>query len=153
MDMKPDEFKQHMENLKKPEGTITPPPHLRLTILNARASATFGIWVILIPALFLIFVLLKYYLRIDSTFLTSIEDFITRIDRSPATWFLQPILLLALPAVSIIINLLAITHVSWERQAKVLTLSMKLRLINILILVASTVIVACFVLYLLVENL
>ncbi len=151
--MKPDEFKQHMENLKKPEGAVTPPPHLKLAILNAKASATFGVWVIAIPALFLFFVLLKYYMRIDSAFLTSIEDFVTRVDRNPATWFLQPILLLALPVLSIIINLLAITHIGWESKAKVLTLSMKLRLINILILVASTVVVTCFVLYLIVENL
>ena len=150
--MESDQFAKHMENLKKPEPSVMPPQELKLTILNASHSATLGIWVIVVPALFLFFVTLKYYFNLDTNLLTTIEEFITRVDRNPGTWFLQPVLLLGLPLASIVINILAITHISWHRSTKVLTFAVKLRWVNLLILLISTLIVTIFTLYLIMEN-
>lgn len=141
-----------MENLKKPDKAIMPPTHLKLAILNTKASATFGLWVIIIPGLFLLFVLLKYYLKIENPFLLSVEDFVMHVDRNSSTWFLQPLLLLALPMLSIIVNVLAITHFSWEPATRIFVISMKVRWINIVVLLLTTVIVTIFSLYLLMEN-
>jgi hypothetical protein len=150
--MEQDQFESHMENIRKPHVSVEPPQALKLTILNVKQSARFGLWAIVIPSMFLLFVLMRYYLSMESSMLSTIEAFIIRVDRNPVTWFVQALLLLGLPILSIVINLLAIMHISWERTTRVVTFAVKVRWINLVILVVSTLIAGAFAVYLLVEN-
>jgi hypothetical protein len=151
--MEHDEFLTRMENLKKPDPTVSPPQQLKLMILSTRSSATLGVWIIIIPLLFLFFVILKYYFRMNTEFLSDVEIFIGKVDKNPITWFLQPLLLLVLPFASILINLLAITQIHWQPELKILNFSVKLKWLNIIIMLVSTIIVTIFILYLITENL
>jgi hypothetical protein len=151
--MEHDEFLTRMENLKKPDPAVNPPQELKLMILSMRSSATLGVWIIIIPLLFLFFVILKYYFRMNTEFLTDVEIFIGKVDKNPVTWFLQPLLLLVLPFASILINLLAITQIHWQPEHKILNFSVRLRWLNIIIMLVSTIIVTIFILYLITENL
>ena len=150
--MKTEDFEKKMEDLRVPEVNTTAPVELKLTILNAQRSAAIGIWFVVVPCFFLTCVVMKYFFHINLGLLDTFEEMIVAIDRNPGTWWVQPVLLIGLPIVSIILNALAITHFQWQPGTKSLLVTIKIRWMNILILAISLSIVMIFFLYLLTEN-
>jgi lantibiotic transport system permease protein len=151
--MKPDEFKNKMENLKTPAAeNIKPPAEIKLAIMNARRSAGIGFWFVVVPYLFFILMLLKYELNINLGVLDAFGRLVGRIDGDPFLWWIQPVVLIVLPATGIVLNVLSITHFSWDTEKSSIVLTVKLRWVNILVLLFSVFIIGLLLLYLIVEN-
>jgi hypothetical protein len=152
--MKPEEFDHAMENLKTPrmENNITTPIELKLAIVNAKQSGKLGIIFTVIPALFLLFVLVKYYFKWNFGILQTLEEVIIAIDKNPNTWWIQPILLLLLPVIGIVLNVLSIIHASWNKPDSTLVLTVKMKWRNLIIIGISLSIITIFLLYLIGEN-
>ncbi len=151
--MKPNDFEKKMETLKKPDtSAVKPPLELKLTILNARRSAIIGIWFIVIPVTFLFCVLLTYYFKLHIDAATWFIEFIAKLDKSPATKWIGPTVLLGLPMAGIILNALAITHFELDGNQKSLIISIKLRWMNLILLGFCLIIMLIFLAYLIVEN-
>lgn len=146
-------FEERMENLKTPQvNDIQHQQRLKITLLNANKSSQIGIAFIAIPCLFLMGVFIKYWLGIDFKIFTVIEDGMSNLDEITYLKWIAPLLLVGLPLISIVINSLAITHFYWDKSNKELLMTVKYRLLNIVLLLISIGIVAIFILYAITEN-
>lgn len=140
-----------MENLKKPEiNAEASRRQIRLTILNAKKSAAWGIWFLIIPFLFIVSVTIKEFLRWDWGVANTIEEWIGSMDRS-AGWT-GPVLFLLLPSVAAVVNLLAIVHFLYDRVSKELIVTIRLKWFNIILVVISAAIIGVICLYAIMEN-
>lgn len=151
------DIEELMENLNPP--TIDVDQHqkeFRITLLHTKKSAIAGAIFLILPFLFLSGVILKHYLHIDLWLLTSVYEWIGDLDRqygdnSIINWIIR-ILLLFGPLIAIGVNLLSITHIRYEKTAKEIVLSFKLRWQNILIILICTIIFSIFFIYIILEN-
>jgi hypothetical protein len=152
--MNPEDFEKKMENLKMP-GTeaLRSPMETKLAIVGAQRSAAMGIWFIAIPCYFLFCVFMKYYFHINLGIFDTMVEMMSDLDKNPTMRFLSPILMVGLPLVGIVLNALAITHFAYLPSSRVLQVSIKVRWVNLAILLLSLGLVAIFVLYAIVENL
>ena len=151
--MNSEDFEKKMEDLKKP-GTdqVKEPIEIKLAILNAERSAAIGVWFVVVPCFFIACIAMKYLFHFNMGFLDTFEETMAELDRNPGTWWIQPVLLMGLPIVSIILNALSIMHFRWERLTRSLLITIKIRWFNLIILAVSAAIVMTFLLYLIVEN-
>ncbi|HYC83973.1 MAG TPA: hypothetical protein VEB86_02075 [Chryseosolibacter sp.] len=151
--MKPEEFEKRMENLDKPSADfVRPPAHIKVAILSARQSARIGFWLIVVPYLFFIFMVFKHELNINLGILDAFGSIVARVDGDPFLWWIQPVVLIVLPATGIVLNILSISHFDWDAEKSSIVLTIKLRWVNILVLTLSLLIVGMLFLYLTVEN-
>ena len=151
--MNPEEFQKKMEQIKTPSaGEVKQTVEIKLAILNAHRSAAMGVWFIVVPCFFIACVFMKYIFHIRLGLLDTFEEMISTLDKNPRTWWIQPVLLVGLPIVSIIINTLSITHFRWDSHTQSILITLKVRWINIIILLISAGIVTLFLLYLITEN-
>lgn len=147
-----EDFEKKMEDLKTPQINPEPPLELKLAIINADRSATLGLWFIVVPYFFFACLVMKYELQINLGLLDIITNAIQSTDKNPSLWWLQPLFLVGLPITGIIINILSITHFKWEKATSLLSVSIKLKWYNILVVLASLSVVGFLALYLVVEN-
>ena len=150
--MKPEDFEKKMEGLSTPKSEAVPPKELRLAIVSAQRSAAMGIWFIVMPWFFLMCVIMKYIFHLNLGIIDTFEQMMRALDKSPQTWWIGPMMLMGLPIVSIIINALAISHFKWESYTGSLIVSIRMRWLNLSVLVVSTGTVGIFFLYLITEN-
>ena len=151
--MSPEEFQKKMEEMKTPDARgVKQPEEIKLAILNAQRSAAMGVWFIVVPCFFIACVFMKYIFHVRLGLLETFEEVISALDKNPRTWWIQPVLLMGLPIVSIIINTLSITHFKWDSQTHTILITLKVRWVNIIILLISAGVVALFLLYLITEN-
>ena|SRR5260221_10569640 len=148
-----EDFEKKLENMGKPETkSVKPPIEIKLAIVNAQRSAVLGLWFIVVPCYFLFCVFMFYYFHMDYGIFGSIFELFSMLDRDPYAWILGPIILIVLPLIAIALNVLAITHFSFDGTEKVLKISIKLRWLNLAILLLSLTIVTIFIVYAFVEN-
>lgn len=153
------EFVKKMENLKVPE--INPGLHpgiVKMTIMNAQRSAALGVWLIVVPCYFLLCVLMYYYFHIKAGWFGSMFTLIAGLENVRGIDFFAPIIFLVLPVVCIIINALAITHVSIRRidpnrsTVRELNITVKLKLLNIVLILISIAILLAFLSFAMTES-
>jgi len=146
-----------MENLEPP--TIDVSQHqreFRMTLLNTKKSAIAGVILLILPFLFLSGVMLKHYLNIDLWLFTSVYQWIGDLDRqygdnSIINWIIR-ILLLFGPLAAVVVNLLSVTHIRYEKLSKEIVMSFRLKWLNWLIVGICSLIFLIFFFYLILEN-
>ncbi len=151
--MEEDEFINKMDNLKKPGfSTKEPNKKLKLAIVNSKKSAAMGVWFLLAPCYFLLMIFMKYYFNVNLHVIDIFEDFIASMDRSPVTKFIPPLFFVVLPIAGIIMNLLSIMFFEYDKERKQINISVKLKLLNISLVILSSAIILIFAFYLITEN-
>jgi hypothetical protein len=148
-----DEFLKKMENLNIPD--VNPLGHqkiIKFAVLNVSRSATMGVWLIVVPYYFLMCVLMKYYFHVHLGLFDTMVGMMTDLEKSPVMRILSPLLLLILPVTGAVVNTLAIVHVQYQVPVKELIISIKLKWINILLILLSLGIVCLFAGYVFIEN-
>jgi hypothetical protein len=144
-----DEFLKQMENLQVPDVDTAPHQQkVKMTIMNAERSAALGVWLIVVPSYFLFCVFMYYYFHRYMSWFGAMFTLVVSLDKNPYIDFLAPIVLFVLPIVAIIINALAITHVSHQKtttKVNELNITIKLKLLNLLLIIISLVIIAIFI--------
>jgi len=146
-------FEQMMENMDTPQtGDIRHQEQLKITVLNARRSSRAGLFFIIIPCIFLLGVFFKYIAGFDLHVFDDLEEWMARLDKDNSTKWIAPLLLVGLPILCIVVNALAITHFYWNKKLKELVITVKYKLVNIILLVVSIVIVGIFLIYAVQEN-
>ena len=151
--MEEDEFINKMDNLEKPGfSSKQPDKRLKLAIINSKKSASIGVWFLVAPCYFLLMIFMKYYFNINLHIIDIFEDFIASMDKSPITKFISPLFFVVLPITGIVINLLSIIYFEYDKERKQINISVKLKSLNILLIILSTVVVSIFALYLVTEN-
>jgi hypothetical protein len=154
-----DEFLKKMENLKVPD--VNPSEHqktVKMAIMNAERSAVLGVWLIVVPCYFLFCVFMYYYFHVRMNWFGAMFNLMSNLDKNPYLKFLSPLLLVLLPIVGIVINALSIIHVQYQKlepgQGKLreFSITVKIRIWNILLILVSLAIVCVFVGYVIIEN-
>jgi hypothetical protein len=147
--MKKEELEKKLETLQRP--AIMNDEHkqqLKLTLLNAKRTAWWGTLLIIIPALFILGVFLKYALGIGFIF-DPLDKYIFGPLLHSKYKFLEPLLLFLLPLFVLVINIIAITHFSIKKLPGNIDMmiSIKRKWWNWLIIIISAIIVAIIFLY------
>lgn len=126
---------------------------IRLTLLNTKKTAIWGIILILLPFLFLIAALLNQYLHIS--FLFKIFEFFYKSDARLHFWnVLSPIIFFTALITAFILNTLAIFHFSVKNDKKelLINVSIKKKTVNIIIIFVCFFLLIIFIAYGLFEN-
>jgi hypothetical protein len=155
-----EEFLKRMENLQIPD--LNPDSHqriIKLAVLNSSRSAVLGVWLIIVPCYFLFCVFMYYYFHIKwGGLFSAMINLMSDLDKNPVMKFLSPVILVVLPIISIIINALSIIHVQYpnyvpgQTRIKEFSITVKIKIWNILLMFVSLAIVCMFVGYVIVEN-
>jgi len=156
-----DEFLKQMENLKVPEVNPQEHPQLvKMAIMNADRSAVLGVWLIVVPCYFLFCVFMYYFshIRVGTSWFAAMFRLMSSLDKTRYIDFLGPVIMVVLPIVCIMINSLAIIHVNVQktgpRQSTVreFSVTIKIKVWNILLILISLVIVGTFIAYVMTEH-
>jgi hypothetical protein len=149
-----EEFSQKLQKMHKPQiESATHQVQLKITLLNAKRSAGIGVILVIIPCLFLLAVLIKYFLHINLPFFSALEEWMADKNHNVFIKMLIPLLLIGAPFIALIFNLLAILHFNFEKKVNELIITVKLKWINIIVSLICLLILFCFFLYAVGENL
>jgi len=157
--MNEDEFFKKMETLHIPE--VKPGFHqkpVKMAIMNSERSAALGVWLIVVPCYFLLCVFMYYLFHVHISWFGAMFSLLSGLDKMPYADYTVPLLLVVLPIICIIINALAITHVSVSRidpdrvQVREFAITIKIKWWNILLILLSLFIVFMFIAYVMTQN-
>lgn len=141
------DFLKEMENLSVPQ--LNPQHHhrVKMTILSAQKSASIGIWLIILPYIFYLWLFITSRLNINFP-KGWIWNYAMASLTTPWVAVLNYVLLLVLPGICLIANLLAITHVQYQNTSignakpNELVVTLKIRWFNIMLILLSLVLLA-----------
>jgi hypothetical protein len=151
--MKQKDVNSMLNNLEVPDpGNIKHQQELKIPLFSYKKSSRTGLWLLVLPLVFMAAVMLKYELGVFSTFLDMVESFFTAIDKNRYLHLLSPVIFLGLPSLAMIINLLSFTHYAVDKEKRELFITVKYRPLNIIIFLLSFAVLAIFCLYLMMEN-
>ena len=151
--MEENEFSNKMERLKKPVVQAEAAQRqIRLALLNTRKSAWWGFWVLVVPIIFLGANVIKELFNWHWGVTDNIIEWFAKLDQQRSTGWLTPVLFVLLPLVGAVINLLAILHFVYDKVAREIIVTIKLRWINIILVMISMLIVAFVLFYAVTEN-
>lgn len=151
--MAKNDFLKKMEELKKPDVVADASRRqVKLTIMNAKKSAFWGIWFLIVPLLFFVSIAIKELLHLDWGLSTGLIEKMAELDRNSATKWLTPVLFVLLPAACALANLLAIMHFSYDKLTRELLVAIKIKWLNIALAVISIAFVGMVLLYGIIET-
>ena len=156
--MEEKELHKLLEEMEQPNLDVhAHQKEFRLTLLNTKRSSLAGIILLILPFIFLSGVIFNHYLEIHIPIIGHIYEWITDMDRqfgdnSALNWIVRLSLLFG-PLIAGAINLMAITHIRWEKVQKELIISFKMRWQNVLIIGICFFIFTIFFTYLTFANL
>jgi hypothetical protein len=129
-----------------------------MAIMNAERSAALGVWLIVVPCYFLLCVFMYHLFNVRVGWFGAMFKMMASLEKTPYIDFLGPLILFVLPIICIIINVLAIIHVGVQRpladdpQAKQISVTIKLKLWNIVLIFISLAVIFAFIAYVMPEN-
>jgi hypothetical protein len=141
--MMPDPF----HNLTVPDPQIEPNEKLKLTLLSSRRSSLLGVAFVVVPLIFLFSMIMKHEFGVNLHLFDLIGNFLLAMDKNPVTHWLSPVIFGFLPLVAIALNLLAIMHVSYVRERRLLTVTIKMKLQNLVPLFFAGAVLALVFIY------
>ena len=151
--MEENNFLSKMENLKKPDANVQASQRqIKIALMNARRSAAWGVWFLVVPIFFFCSVTLKYVLHSDWSIAGNFLDWMAAVDKSMRFPIVSIFLFVILPAVGAVINLLSILHFVYEKAARELVVTIKLKWANMILAVISLSVIAIILLYAISEN-
>ena len=139
--MNKDDLEKKLERLSKPQlPQLQHQWQLKLSILSAKKSARASLWLLLIP--FLIFI-------------GRLLQDLFNIPMPPGSWFealpsslritIFIIIVIVIPLTAVILNLLSITWLQYDREQEVLNISIRMRMINLIIIIVAGLVALLFI--------
>lgn len=139
-------------SMNLPDPDIKPDESVKITLTQAKKSAAVGVWLVAVPLFFLFCITMKYIFMINLHFVDVFEEVVSALDKSAGTKWLSPLLFVGFPLIGILLNLLAIMHFEVNRTKQQMIVTVKMKWLNIFILLLSGMIVSIFLLYAITEN-
>ena len=141
-----------LESIERPDlSSATHQRQLKLVLVSAKRSSWIGILLVTLPCLFIFGVILKYGFGAGGHLFSTLEEKMADIDRSFFR-FVPPLLLVGGPLIALALNLLAILHFHMDPFRRELQVTVKLKIINLLIIGICLSILATIFMYLVAEN-
>lgn len=143
----------YLKDIPKP----APPPvkgqeMLKLALMNARRSSVIGTILIVLPGSLIFLFLLQNTFHLFpglTRWLAGAGTFLSLPLRAVVAF----LFLVGFPLLAVILNLLAITWFRYDRTRKELNITLRMRWINLLIVIAGGVLASFYVLHLLADTL
>lgn len=144
--MKNEDVENMLDRLQTPEPEkIMQHRELKMPLLSYKKSSRAGLWLLLLPLMFVISVFLKMILGVQSGYLDLVRRFFSAIDNHAVLTYLVPLIFIGLPLIAMILNLLAFCHFQQNKTSKELIITVKYRPLNIVIfLLAFGLLIYCF---------
>src|SRR6266446_5223329 len=141
-----------LEGIERPDlSSAAHRRQLKLVLVSAKRSSWIGILLVTLPCLFIFGVILKYGFGAGSHLFSTLEEKMADIDRSFFR-FLPPLLLVGGPLIALALNLLAILHFYIDRVRRELQVTVKMKIINLLIIGICVLVLVTVFMYVLAEN-
>jgi hypothetical protein len=155
-----DEFLKQMENLQVPDINPAHQKIVKMAIMNAGRSAALGVWLIVVPCYFLLCVCMYYcfHQRVGTSWFASMYTLMSGLDKTSYIDFMAPLILFVFPIVAIVINALAIVQVDFQKlgsnhgKVREFTVTVKIKPINILLIIISLIVISVFLSYSMTES-
>ena len=119
---------------------------LKIPLLSYKRSSRAGLWLLVLPLTFALAILLKYQLRIFSSFLDIVEGAFKAISGNVILTYLIPVIFVGLPLLAMVINFLAFCHFTSNNETKELLVTIKYRPLNLAIFLLSFAVLVYFLL-------
>jgi hypothetical protein len=142
-----------LEGLERPD-----PRHaalksqLRLALLDARASSRVGFALVFAPAAFVFGVILHYGFGLPVPGFSALESGLEWVEKQPYIPLLAPLLLVGAPLLALCLNTLAITHIHLDRPRREVSITLKLRALNLLVMATAAFVVAIVCVHVIAER-
>jgi len=148
------DLERQLRELSRP--SVTAPElgrRLKLTLVDASLSSQIGAYLIAIPSLFLFAIILHYGFGMPIPGLSSLEEWMARLDSKTSSFrFLSPLVLAGGPLLALALNLVSILHVEFDGRHRELLITLKLRAVNLFIVAASAAILLMLVAHIIAER-
>jgi hypothetical protein len=151
--MTKEDFLQKLETMSKPY--VTNDDHrlqLKMTLANAHRSSRIGYLLIILPCLFLLGILLKYYFNLNLGLIDMVESRMSFINENPFLKFLTPLILTVGPVIGMVLNLLAISHFVFDKKTLELQIIIKFIWANVLAFLVCGGVLGIYTIYLISRN-
>lgn len=143
--MNKDDLEKKLESLDKPQ--LPPLQHqwqVKLAILSAKKSAWAAVWLLLAPFLVFASAALHGLLKIPIPPFSWLEQY------SPhwPVWLRMTVFMITVivfPLVAVILNVLAITWIQYDREQKLLNISIRMKTINLIIIILAGLVALLFI--------
>lgn len=109
----------------------------KIPLLSYKKSSSVGLWLLIVPVVYIITFILKYEFELYKTFLDSVESVFTAVSANTFLTYLIPIIFVGTPLFVMIINLLAFSHYMADKTKKELIVTIKYRPLNIVLFLFS----------------
>jgi len=116
-------------------------------------SAVLGLLLIVAPASFMFSMVMKHELGVELRVFDAVGGFFEYFDRLPLTraWF-SPVVFVLLPLTAVWLNIRAMLQTVWSREQRVVTLTIRVRVPNLVSLAAASGVFGGIFLYQLAET-
>jgi hypothetical protein len=139
------DIKSRLENLAVPEAADPADQKIiKLAILSARSSAQTSVWLLAVPAVILLGAMFDSLLHISLPPWSWIKD----NGQYWPLWLrvtLFTTVVMVFPVIAVLLNVLSIIWFSYDRAQKVLNISIKLKTVNLVIIIIAGVLAALFI--------
>jgi len=145
--MKNEDVENILSRMQVPEPeNIMQHPELKIPLLSYKKSSKAGLWLLLVPLVVAVTIVLKTVFGMQSSYINLVRKFFGAIDNNVVLTYLIPLIFVGLPLLAMIINLLAICHFQQNNKARELIITIKYRVLNIVIFLISLAILVFFLL-------
>jgi lantibiotic transport system permease protein len=136
------DFEKKMENIETPNAEhMKHQEPLKIGFASAQKSAKIGIWMVAIPIIIVVIAYIKISFLIHMNFYSNIQEYLSGQDKSVFFGWINPLFLLGLPLLAIFINILAITYFSINKTTKELTITIRYRFRNLIVIIISAILI------------
>lgn len=140
-----DDLKKRLESLDKPQLTeLRHQLQLRLAILSAKKSAWAALWLLLAPFVVFASAALHSLLKVP----IPPDSWLEQYGSHWPLWLRVTVFMstvIVFPSIAVILNVLAITWIRYDREQKVLNISIKMKTINLVIIIIAGIIALLFI--------
>jgi len=145
--MKNEDVENILSRMQVPEPeNIMQHPELKIPLLSYKKSSKAGLWLLLVPLVVAVTIVLKTVFGMQSSYINLVRKFFGAIDNNVVLTYLIPLIFVGLPLLAMIVNLLAICHFQQNNKARELIITIKYRVLNIVIFLISLAILVFFLL-------
>jgi hypothetical protein len=131
----------------KPENKLMDKESIDTGELNTKRSTALSVWFILIPIYLIFCAIMKMSFNLQLHLFDIFDEFFKSFNHGIFGQIIAPSLMLGLPAVAIIINMLAVLEMYYDRTTRELRIRLKNKPLNFLILLLAILVLGLFVVY------
>lgn len=145
--MKNEDVENMLNSIRVPEPeNIILHRELKIPLLSYKRSSKAGLWLLLVPLTVAVMIVIKSVLSAQPGYISLVTQFFATIDRNSVLTYLIPMIFVGLPFTAMIINLLAICHFQQNKKTRELIITIKYRILNIVIFLISFALLIFFLL-------